>query len=60
MKAMRIILSLLLAVQAIAIILAIALYRGGTLAQFSITIVVLFCASVLGGILTSILELLNE
>ena len=60
MKVLRIILSLLLAVQFVAAILAIALYNGGTLAQFSWAVVVLFCASVLGGMVTTLIVLLDE
>ena len=59
MKVLRIILSLLLLVQAVAVILSIALFYGGTLSQFSTAVVVLFCASVLGGIITGFLELLR-
>ena len=57
---LRSILALLLVTQAAAVISAVVLYRGGTLSQFSIAIVILFCASVLSGMVTSLLELLRE
>ena len=59
MKVLRVILSLLLLVQAVAAVVAIALFNGGTLTQFSTAVVVLLCASVLGGIVTGLLELLR-
>ena len=57
---LRSILALLLVTQAAAVISAVVLYRGGTLSQFSIAVVILFCASVLSGMVTSLLELLRE
>ena len=60
MKVLRSILALLLVTQVIAAVLAVALYTGGTLAQFSLAVVVLFCASVLSGMIQSLLELLRE
>ena len=59
MKVLRLILALLLVTQVAAAISAIVLYSGGTLTQFSWAVVVLFCASVLSGMITSLLELLS-
>ena len=56
---LRSILALLLVTQVAATISAIVLYRGGTLTQFSLAVVVLFCASVLSGMIQSLLELLR-
>ena len=60
MIVLRSILALLLVTQIAATISAIVLYRGGTLTQFSIAVVVLFCASVLNTMVTTLLELLRE